>query len=262
MAIIELLQGRDFLLKNRFLLASIGVILVFIIIFFSFLKKPIKKEDTKLLQSAMQASFARLDKSLLSLSVNIFDEYFDEKKAHDFIYSIVKDLGYDRESLQKTVKAYRDNFYYEAIYTGKDKNCKIVLYSIRKENKYSSKIIIDEEFSGSESDVELEKQKLMNLFKNYRDIGFSLCLSGSFEQKMSVYDMEEKLSSILESVGAKEVEGIYSESVFSVSAFCESLGRGIRSGGDSINMQIAMRYSPYYDKTFIWIGTPLINIEY
>ena len=40
------------------------------------------------------------------------------------------------------------------------------------------------------------------------------------------------------------------------------LDENIISGGKPVNVQVAMRYNSYKDKTYLWIGVPVISIEY
>jgi hypothetical protein len=74
--------------------------------------------------------------------------------------------------------------------------------------------------------------------------------------------MRSKIADAMTSVKAKEVEGLSSEEVNSISAFSGNINSFVLSNNKKVNMQIAMRYSSYDDKTYIWIGSPLIHVEY
>lgn len=90
----------------------------------------------------------------------------------------------------------------------------------------------------------------------------TMTLSGSFKGELEPGEMRGICSEILKYLGAVEVEGLYQEGLVSVSGYAPVLGKGIVSGSRQVNVQVALRYSPYKGRTYVWIGTPIISIEY
>lgn len=60
----------------------------------------------------------------------------------------------------------------------------------------------------------------------------------------------------------KKVEGMEDENIISVSAYSSKLKEYIKLGSEKINLNVAIRYSSFDDKTYIWVATPIIAIEY
>lgn len=85
---------------------------------------------------------------------------------------------------------------------------------------------------------------------------------GSFEGRLESVKMQNICDTMLKSLRGIAVEGIHDEGFVSISGYSVLLGKGIMSGGRQVNIQVAMRYNSYKDRTYIWVGTPIISIEY
>jgi len=61
---------------------------------------------------------------------------------------------------------------------------------------------------------------------------------------------------------AKKVEGITEENLISISAYSPRVKSSILVNEKRVNINLAMRYNSYEDKTYIWLATPVITTEY
>lgn len=88
------------------------------------------------------------------------------------------------------------------------------------------------------------------------------CIMGSFDGKLKKASQDEvlkKLSEVLKVDKLKPIEDDYTTSAIGYSPLLD--GR-IDILGESYNLNIAFRYNSEDDKTYIWIGTPVISVEY
>ncbi|MBM7582441.1 hypothetical protein JOD02_001298 [Caldicoprobacter guelmensis] len=85
---------------------------------------------------------------------------------------------------------------------------------------------------------------------------------GSFEGRLEFTKMQNICDTMLKNLRGTAVEGIHDEGFVSISGYSMLLGKGIISGGKQVNIQVAMRYNSYKDRTYMWVGTPVISIEY
>lgn len=85
---------------------------------------------------------------------------------------------------------------------------------------------------------------------------------GSFEGRLEFTKMQNICDTMLKSLRGIAVEGIHDEGFVSISGYSMLLGKGIMSGDRQVNIQVAMRYNSYNDRTYMWVGTPIISIEY
>lgn len=67
---------------------------------------------------------------------------------------------------------------------------------------------------------------------------------------------------ILDGAKAKKVNGMSEKNLISVSAYSPLIDNNIEIEGRKINMNLALRYNAFEDKTYIWLATPVITIEY
>lgn len=88
------------------------------------------------------------------------------------------------------------------------------------------------------------------------------CITVVREGKLSVKEQDSLITKIFSAVEAKPVEGIIDSHVISRSGYTPHIRDCINVMGKKINTNVASRYNSYEDRTYFWIGTPLISIEY
>ncbi|NLJ41604.1 MAG: hypothetical protein GX352_08360 [Clostridiales bacterium] len=64
---------------------------------------------------------------------------------------------------------------------------------------------------------------------------------------------------LVESLGGKDTQIMEDERLISIAGFSPHLGTDPMDG---INFRLASRYNSSEDKTYLWVGTPIITIEY
>ncbi len=90
----------------------------------------------------------------------------------------------------------------------------------------------------------------------------SSCITGHIEGKLENKKMEEIYTKVFTTISARKVEGIRDGNLLSVSAYSPLLRDSIKVDGKKINFNLAARYNSYDNKTYIWLATPIIEIEY
>jgi len=85
---------------------------------------------------------------------------------------------------------------------------------------------------------------------------------GTFEGKLESSNKVKKITKTLQVINGNKIEGIMDESIISISAYSPNIDRFIYTGNNKMNLNIAMRYNEYEGKTYYWIGSPIITIEY
>lgn len=103
-------------------------------------------------------------------------------------------------------------------------------------------------------------QKFMEKYQNKVEI--TINLTGVQSGKLNKAEEKQKQEDILNFLKAKETEVLEDEFFTSITAYSPLISSYITYGGKDVNIQLAMRYSEYEDKTYLWIATPLITIAY
>ena len=107
----------------------------------------------------------------------------------------------------------------------------------------------------------LEKQR-----KFFEDLGtvpfISTTITGAFYEKHDESQMESICRMVFENIEGEVAQIMKEDGIISMAGYSPHIKNAIRAGEDFINLQVAMRYSPYWGKTYIWVGNPVITTEY
>lgn len=91
---------------------------------------------------------------------------------------------------------------------------------------------------------------------------FSILVQGKFEGKMTSEQMKQVALNIINNKKAIFVNGIEDDNLVSVSAFLPTLEERKKCDNSFVNLNIALRYSSINNCTYLWVGSPLIFVEY
>lgn len=90
----------------------------------------------------------------------------------------------------------------------------------------------------------------------------STCVRGFLPDKMKDGESNTLVKRVFQKVKAKEIEGVRSDLVTSVSGFSPLSKDYIVTNGNKMNLQVAVHYDAYQGKTRIVVGSPIVTIEY
>lgn len=90
----------------------------------------------------------------------------------------------------------------------------------------------------------------------------STCITGYFDGKLDYKALNAISKNIFKDSNASKVNGIADRNLISVSAYSPAIGDSINVDGKKINLNLAIRYNSYEDKTYIWLASPVITVEY
>lgn len=96
------------------------------------------------------------------------------------------------------------------------------------------------------------------------DVSCSVLIQGKYDEKMTIEEMNKKAESLIKASNASYVDGVAYGSLISVCAFSRQLPirEAKNDEGEKINFNIALRASEANSCTYIWIGYPIITVEY
>ena len=127
-------------------------------------------------------------------------------------------------------------------------------------NSYISVDIINEQ---KQADLNDTAQLLEDKFRSFGlNPKVNTCITGYFDGKLDYVEMNKVSNRILKDVKAKKINGISENNLISVSAYSPFIDNNIEIMGKETNINLAIRYNAYEDKTYIWVATPVITIEY
>ena len=109
------------------------------------------------------------------------------------------------------------------------------------------------------------RRSIEDAFHKYSEkVSFSVLIQGRYNKKMSTDEMKEKAGLIFKASNTSYVDGMEDGGLVSLCGFSSLLPNkeAVTDDGRSINLNVALRTSETYGCTYIWIGYPIITIEY
>lgn len=220
------------------------------------------KEEEALIIS-FESTGAEVLESTISCWAKLDNKFLTINQIEAEMAKILKRINPDKATTVKNVES-GDQLNKIVLYGSKgNKTYNIAIESAKQGVRGETYVVVDVSIDKSFNDLAAERQDIANAIQVDEDsINFSSCIIGTYKGKLEERDADKKSRIALQSINARKVEGVDNEEYKSISAFSSSVGGYIMSNQAKVNVQLAIRYSSYDDKTYIWIGTPLIPMGY
>ena len=219
--------------------------------------------EEEALITSFDSTGADVLESTISCWTKLNSKFLTIKQIEAEMTGIVSKINPDKATIVKSIES--DGQLNKIVLYGfkGNKTYSIAIESLKQETGGETYIVLDVSIDKSYEDLMTERQNIINgVQAEVGSINFSSCIIGTYKGRMSEKDVDKKSRIALQSINAKRVEGIENEELKSISAFSSSVGEYLISDQAKVNVQLAIRYSSYDDKTYIWIGTPLIPMGY
>ena len=219
--------------------------------------------EEEALITSFESTGADVLESIISSWTKLSDKFLTINQIEALMTGVLSVINPDKATIVKNIES-DDQLNKIVVYGSKgNKSYNIAIESVKQETGGETYIVVDVSMDNSYKDLKTERQNIANAVQvDESSINFSSCIIGTYKGKLPELEVDKKSRIALQSINAKKVEGIENEELKSISAFSNSVGGYIMSDQARVNVQLAIRYSSYDDKTYIWIGTPLIPIEY
>ncbi len=219
--------------------------------------------EEEALITSFESSGAKVMESTISCWTKLNDSFISQKQLDAEMDRIISSMELDNTSVVKNTEN-DDRLNKLVLYGTKgNKAYNVAIESVKQETGGETYIVFDVFIDKGYKELPDERQNIIEALRMDEDlINFSSCIVGTYEGELSKRDTDRKSKLALQSINAKQVEGIEDNELKSISAFSNNVGGHITSERSRVNVQLAIRYSSYDDKTYIWIGTPLISMSY
>ncbi len=213
------------------------------------------------IETVYKTSKAELEEININSYVILENQFIEIDKWEEICNDITDKLKINVLDVSKQ----SDNGFRQIIYKGKTSdNIDIVLISqsTQYEGFKESSIVLDIIMTKDEYQLSKICDNIREVLEAYGQTKLNITLTGHFKGKVDNQELKNRLEEMLESVGAKEIEGIRESDIISLTGYTGNIKENISYSGKKANINIAARYNSYENKTNIWIGTPLISIGY
>ncbi|MGV8145805.1 MAG: YwmB family TATA-box binding protein [Alkaliphilus sp.] len=139
----------------------------------------------------------------------------------------------------------------------------IILYSSRYKDEKESFIIIDKTQNLRYQDIEADKKTSEKLLSKYGDeIDTTICLVGSYDDKLTEIEKQKIFEKFLCELDAIVIDNVLSKMYTSATLYTPYIYESVEFNGVEVNLQVAIRYNEFENRTYIWIATPFITYTY
>lgn len=200
------------------------------------------------------------------LSGEIDNSKFDSvEKLEILTEEIFRDLNIKKNNIYSNNKLSNDIIYLVDI-EGFIKNDRtIVNLKLSKDKKSPTEKHISISIINDEKSLNLQeiKEDLESVFKKYGiKTKINICITGFFEGKLEKDQVELVCRNMLLEANAKKIEGLEAKNMISISAYSPEIRNSIQTANKKVNLNLAVRYNSYEDRTYIWIASPIIERSY
>lgn len=134
------------------------------------------------------------------------------------------------------------------------------LSSGRKEETYIVVDIISKDRNRQSKELVKRQEEFFESLAAEANI--STTFTGTFAHEFNSKEQEKLCVGIFESVEGEISQVLNEDGLLSMAGYSPRIRNKLDTGEGAINLQVAMRYSSYWGKTFIWLGSPIITTEY
>ncbi|MDO9536137.1 MAG: YwmB family TATA-box binding protein, partial [Bacillota bacterium] len=140
---------------------------------------------------------------------------------------------------------------------------RLLLQSMEQEGEKIIHLLVTVIQEGDARELSSIAYRIPTLLKpEAQNSNMSFCLTGHLDGVLGSEEMEQLSLLITRDLRGEQVQSISDGGMVSITGYTPELGDYLRAENMRINLNLAMRYDDYLDKTVIWAGTPLISRQY
>jgi len=225
-------------------------------------------KNEELIVQAFKNSNADFEQLNLNFKKKILEYYINDAKMKEIGYDIIRELNILDATYETNVEKNDLGKTNHVTIHGRNSTndlVTIILYSFYDENnmKGETNLVIDYICEKNCKQFKEILSKTSEIFMKYdKKAEITSCIIGTFKGELDSSDRIKKITEILQIVNGNKVEGLFGDELISISAYSPNIDTFIYTGNKKMNLNIALSYNEYEEKTFIWIGIPIIAIGY
>ncbi|MGI6706588.1 MAG: YwmB family TATA-box binding protein [Clostridia bacterium] len=145
----------------------------------------------------------------------------------------------------------------------KQQTISVIIHSAREQGGFGTYLVVDAVGRDSVFGMAAMEADMLKYFQRYGGKPMiSHCIHGVLDKLLDSDEITALQKNIFQAVAAREVEGLDQDGFISMSGYTKEIVSKISSPQGDINLQLALRRNESEGCIFIWIGTPVITLEY
>ena len=215
----------------------------------------------------MEATGAQVEEVTINAWVRIANDKLDDEGLTAIVQQVMGELGARAQGYQLTqqqtnkehcVQAEAENLGFHTLVIAK----KIPDQVITSESKKYLIITIEDKTKQNSSIRQMQEEIRQISAKYGTSPHISTCLIGWLNGTLRDGEQHDLLQKAFKVIDAKIVDELEEESFISYTGFTSRIIEWLQVGGQKINLNMAMHYSQYDNRTYVTIGSPIITREY
>ncbi|EAX47451.1 hypothetical protein TcarDRAFT_1469 [Thermosinus carboxydivorans Nor1] len=115
----------------------------------------------------------------------------------------------------------------------------------------------------ADAPIDAWRNKIDNIIRNAGGSPrLSTCLAGYIDGKLEEAERVQRLTAAFDRIGGTVNNQVHYANFSSFSGYSPVIADWLQIGSERVNVNMAMRYSPYDDRTYVLIGSPVITREH
>jgi hypothetical protein len=250
--------------KTAYVLISITILIIIIITIRYFENSQENKKSGDMLMKSFKTSGAQFIKSELYFWGRVKNNNMDSLLSIG--KSVLRNIGISEDKIHiNKEQSSEEQQKIQVFDTLRKFNNPIISLQLDKNGNKPDESFISANLVNEVTYESLEgvKEKVLSVFKELKATPrVTACIVGTFKGKRKPQFLDDICTKVLKEVKALRVEGINDGNTASVSAYSPVFKDSINVDGKKININLATRYNASEDRTYLWLATPIINIEY
>lgn len=242
-------------------------IMIVVVILVGGMMNSVPAAEGELLVRAMEATGAQVEEFSINSWAQLPPGPRSDEQLGEIVQQIMMELGVTPTNYQLT--QYQKNAQRIVQATGKVSDLHILtaMQSLPSkvangEKEYYLIITIEGQKTANLSVNHLQGEIRRITKKNGAQSHISTCLIGWLNGTLRDGKQQDLLQHAYQVVDAKIVHKLETENLISYTGFTSKLMEWLQVGSEKVNLNMAMRYSGYDNRTYITIGSPIITREY
>ena len=213
----------------------------------------------------------------INLGTQISKDFKDQRDMKKLSDEIIADLGIIGNEVHsnRDITSLKGKYYVRETISEEDFN-QVSIYGYDKSKNAVSVVLT----SYSYEDIgESETNLFINLIKQEKNLDISgiinsvynkygkpvdntTCVIGTVEGRLDRHSLKENIQDTLKRYKGKIIEKYEDDDLISYTGFTPYIKHSMYSGEKRVNLNLAIRYNKYENKTYFWIATPIIATGY
>lgn len=243
------------------------IVLIVLSLFGIMNNAPAAEVDSDPLGKAMKTTGAQVEEVTINAWMKLPNTQFDDEQLVQLVEQVMAELGLnplqyqltrEEKNQQYCVRAEAVNSIFHALVSGK--RIQKEKLAIQTENYL---IITIEDKTQENFFVPKMQEKIRQISKkNGSSPHISTCLIGWLNGTLRDGEQQDLLQKAFKAIDGTIIDKLEAGQFSSYTGFAVGIMEWLQVDGQKINLNMAMRYSQYDDRTYVTIGSPIITQEY